>query len=250
MQTEFPWRDPEGLHHELEARTGRRLRLVLTDNSSRIISVKRGLLRGMIDLRLHRMFLCADTNVIAALAEWVKKPNGERPGKVLDAFISSNGHQIRPRPPRQIAVSTRGKWFDLEELFNEVNREEFGGQVDAVITWGRMPSRAVRRSIRFGSYSPELRLIRVHPFLDQAFVPRFFVRYIVFHEMLHAKMGIGESQTGRRLIHPRAFREREQAYRDYEAAVAWQNDRSNMARLLRRRAAARETLLQLAGKGR
>ena len=250
MQTEFPWRDPEGLHHELEAQTGLRLRLVLTDNSSRIISVKAGPRRGIIDLRLHRMFLCADARVIAALAEWVKKPKGKRPGKVLDAFISSNGHQIRPRPARRIAVSTRGKWFDLEELFNEVNRAEFGGEVSAVITWGRMPSRVVRRSIRFGSYSAELRLIRIHPFLDQAFVPRFFVRYIVFHEMLHAQMGIGESPTGRRLIHPPAFREQEQAYTDYEAAVAWQNDRSNMARLLRRRATVRETLLRLAGKGR
>ena len=36
-----------------------------------------------------------------------------------------------------------------------------------------------------GSYSVEDRVIRIHRSLDRSFVPRFFVEWIVFHEMLH-----------------------------------------------------------------
>ena len=96
-----------------------------------------------------------------------------------------------------------------------------------------MPTQRRRRSIRFGSYTPVDELIRIHPYLDQAFVPEFFVRYIVFHEMLHAHMGIEETPNGRRRIHPPAFRRREEEYGDYDRAVAWMNDESNLRRLLR-----------------
>ena len=36
-----------------------------------------------------------------------------------------------------------------------------------------------------GSYSADSKVIRIHPALDQPLVPRFFVEWIVFHEMLH-----------------------------------------------------------------
>src|SRR5690606_9202221 len=110
---------------------------------------------------------------------------------------------------------------DLQQLYDEVNRTEFEGAVDCGITWGRLPTRRRRRSIRFGSYSPKEHLIRIHPYLDQAFVPAFFVRYIVFHEMLHAVMGIEELPSGRRAIHPPAFKRREEQYPDFARAVRW-----------------------------
>ena len=56
----------------------------------------------------------------------------------------------------------------------------------AAITWGARTGRPKRRnSIKMGSYSVEDRLIRIHRSLDRVFVPRFFVAWIVFHEMLH-----------------------------------------------------------------
>ena len=36
-----------------------------------------------------------------------------------------------------------------------------------------------------GSYSVEDRLIRIHPTLDRPDVPRYYVAWIVYHEMLH-----------------------------------------------------------------
>jgi hypothetical protein len=68
--------------------------------------------------------------------------------------------------------------------------------------------------------------------LDQDFVPRFFVRYIVFHEMLHAFVGISRTPTGRRQVHSGTFKRLEKSYPEYEKAVAWQAVKKNLKRLL------------------
>ena len=94
---------------------------------------------------------------------------------------------------------------------------ELDGKVSGRITWGRGPKRRSRSSIQYGSWSDSERLIRIHPKLDSARVPGYFVRYIVFHEMLHAIV-----IKGGRVHHNREFRQREQAYPDYKRALAWQ----------------------------
>jgi len=63
-------------------------------------------------------------------------------------------------------------------------------------------------------------------------VPAYLVRFVVFHEMLHADLGIDSAPSGRRRIHPRAFREREARHPDCQRASAWLEVRANMAQLL------------------
>ncbi len=75
------------------------------------------------------------------------------------------------------------------------------------------------------------REIRIHPALDKPDVPRFFVAFIVFHEMLH-QLFPSERDTGRHVHHPRAFRDREKAFPLYEAAMTW--EREHLNQLLRR----------------
>ncbi len=227
-----PARGAEALERELEAQSGYRVSLTLTDNTSTMLSMKRNRARKAASLRLHRMFLTAPKAVVGALADWVAAPDRFRGGAVLDGYIDANRERIRGRRVGE-ARQTKGQVYDLDELFAEVNATEFGEEVVAAITWGRMPAARRRRSIRFGSYTPDDHLIRIHPLLDQASVPRFFIRYIVFHEMLHAVIGISRGPSGRRQIHTNAFKARERAYPDYARAVAWLNDPANLARLLK-----------------
>lgn len=222
------------LEAELRAQTGIRVGITVTDNKTRMVSVKRFPRQNSIRLRIHRMFLSAPPEVVDALGAWVQHPhsNGSQAGAVIDAFIKANRHCIRRRKKHTVQADGRGECYDLHALFDEVNAAEFEGAVDATIGWGRMAPNRRRRSIRFGSYFPEEHHIRIHPLLDQPDVPRFFVRYIVFHEMLHAYLGIEESEGGRRRIHSLAFRQREQRYPDYERAEAWIRDRRNLSALL------------------
>lgn len=225
-------RAANALHKDLGVRTGLEIRLRITNNSSTMMSVRYDAKGKLAIVGLHHMFLDAPVEIRKALAAWVLKPSAKLPGRKLQAFIEQQRHLISQSPPRPVVPRTDGRHFDLKALYNELNREWFAGEVKAPITWGKMPSLRRRRSIRFGSYSPGEDLIRIHPLLDQTFVPLFFVRYIVFHEMLHAHMGIEEGPDGRRRIHPPAFREREACYEDYDRALAWMEDEKNLRRLL------------------
>ncbi|MBI4558354.1 MAG: hypothetical protein HY706_12300 [Candidatus Hydrogenedentes bacterium] len=239
-QMEFGWRDEAGLRHELERETGLSLRLTLTDNVYHIMTMKPLRQENRVALRIHRMFLTADTPVVKALAGWVRRPRRGVSSRVLDQFIRGHRHLIRKGPAREASVQTAGRHHNLRAMFDGLNRTHFGGAVTARITWGNLPRRSARgkrrRSIRFGSYTAEDHIIRLHPFLDQPFVPEYFVRYIVFHEMLHAALGSEEDpDSGRRCVHTREFKQRERAYPDYPRATAWQNESPNIRRLLRYR---------------
>ncbi len=202
------------------------LELALTDNRRTMISTRRrgaGLL-----VRLHRMFLDAGPIVQAALGRYLARRDA-RASRLVGEFIEANRDRIRAAPPH--LLRTRGHHHDLSALLVEVSHAEFGGPLEGVrITWGRRGSARRKRSIRLGTYSHEERLVRIHPSLDAAWVPRFFVRYIVFHELLH-HVEPGVERNGRTEFHTPAFRAREQRYGDYVRALAW--EREHLPRLLR-----------------
>ena len=95
---------------------------------------------------------------------------------------------------------------------------------------GRWTARKRRRnSIKMGSYSVEDRLIRIHPSLDRPFVPRLFVEWIVYHEMLHQKHDI-PVVGGRRQFHTPEFLAEEATFDGFDRARHW--ERENLDRLL------------------
>jgi hypothetical protein len=233
-QLEFSWRNEDTLRRELELQTGLKLCLTLTDNTSTMLSIRRDRARGRTRVRAHRMFLSAEPRVIRAMAEWLTRPRAQQSGVIIDRFIEANRHRIRAERPRPGRFRTQGQFFDLQRYFDYLNDACFENSVTAAITWGRMPAATSRRrrSIRFGSYTQEDHLIRIHPLLDQGFVPDYVVQYIVFHEMLHAYLGVGVAPNGRRRIHTAEFRQAEQAYPDYQNAVSWLEHPRNLVRLL------------------
>jgi hypothetical protein len=130
-------------------------------------------------------------------------------------------------------VKTRGKAHDLREIFDRVNEAYFGGALgEVLITWGRRTRAPAgpRRTIKLGSYSAQERLVRIHPVLDRPWVPRYFVSYIVFHELLHHVVPPVRA-TGHLLLHPPEFLRREREFRYYDRAIAWEE--AHIARLLR-----------------
>ena len=231
-QLEFKWRDARALCEELEAHTGLTLQLTVTNNRSSVMFVRHDRLGGSAQVRLHHMFLSASETVVRALATWIRSPRARKSGGILDLFIRENTHLLRPAPLRPQPCRTRGLIHDLRIMYDELNARHFNNTVTAALTWGKQPTTQRRRSIRFGSYSPGEHIIRIHPLLDQEFVPAYFVRYIVFHEMLHAFLGIEDPETGRRRIHTGEFRRSEQAYPDYAIAFAWQAQHTNLRKLL------------------
>jgi predicted SprT family Zn-dependent metalloprotease len=83
--------------------------------------------------------------------------------------------------------------------------------------------------MRFGAYLPDSQSIRIHPALDQAFVPGYFVEFIVYHELLHHVIP-PTRLNGRYQIHSRTFHQRERQFPAYAEAMAWRQQ--SLRRLL------------------
>jgi hypothetical protein len=208
--------------------------VTLTDNRYTMISVRRAP-RGhgprRYEVRLHCMFVDADPVITRALARYVVD-NDREASRVLGDFIDANQDVVRGRQRRSPAqlILTAGDHHDLRAIFDELNTRYFGGTIDAAITWGARSGRPKRRhSIKMGSYSVEERLIRIHRSLDRAFVPRFFVEAVVFHEMLHQVHDI-KVKNGRREFHSKAFLADETRFDRYLEARLW--ERANLDELL------------------
>ncbi|MGA9523223.1 MAG: hypothetical protein WBV82_17275 [Myxococcaceae bacterium] len=216
----------DGLARRLAKDLGVVVRLAVTDNRSTMVSFRRA--STSVRIRVHHMFLDAPAHVEKAIADYAGRGRS-RAGDVIDAFIRESQPLIR-RDRTGSTLEPRGRCFDLQEIFDAVNQRYFGGAIQATIGWGKMPNKARRRSIRLGVYDHQAREIRIHPALDRPDLPRFFVEFIVFHEMLH-QLFPSSNGPGRRVHHPRAFREREKTYPHYAAALAWEKE--NLRLLLR-----------------
>jgi hypothetical protein len=208
---------------------GKGLSLIITENHYSMIAVRRR--ADGYAVRVHRMFAAAEPRIVRALARYVVH-NDVRASKLLGEFIEAHQHEIAPKPPRTraLVLRTAGQFHDLQIIFDDLNGRFFSGNLEARITWGPAPRRrGPRRSIKMGSYAVEDRLIRVHPALDRADVPGFFVSWIVYHEMLHGKHDIVRQGT-RRVFHSEAFLADERSYPDYALATAW--EKANLDKLL------------------
>src|SRR5262249_39972530 len=161
-----------GLEAVLTQQAGRSVRLVLTENRSVLLSFKRQ--RGVVHLRLHRMFLHAPFVVVQALARGLKRTSRSADGSVR-RFITETLPLVRKGPRPLPPLRTAGRAHDLREVYDRLNTRFFDGRLRVPITWGRGGGRARRGGLTFGSYDPVLRLIRIHPVLDRREVPLYFL---------------------------------------------------------------------------
>ena len=197
--------------------------VVFHDNASTMVSSRR---RGkVLCLRLHNMFFQADETVLSALSDFLRGARGGN--QLLDLFIESHRHLILIGRPRSCGSSV-GRRFDLLQIRDALNRFYFANPVIVPVVWGRFRL-GRRRSIRLGSYAFGEQVIRIHPALDQDFVPAYVVVGVVYHEMLHHVFG-EQKVGGRRSIHPPEFNILDERYVHYARASDWV--RQNLRRLL------------------
>src|SRR5512134_131789 len=106
------------LEATLAREAGRPLRLVLTDNRSVLLSVRRQ--AGTLLLRLHRMFLHAPECVVSALARNVRRSGRAAQGEVR-RFMNANLHRVRKSRREMPTLVTCGRAFDLAAVFADIN---------------------------------------------------------------------------------------------------------------------------------
>jgi len=226
----FKRKDVTHLQENLSRLVKKPVHLTITDNTHSMIHIRPS--NSGHKMRLHHMFLEADSEVLNSLARFVKSRNRKAPS-VLRSFVAANSYKIKqsPRKSRQTTVRSKGRFYDLDALFDQVNREYFANEIDCPITWGANRRVRNQNSIKLASYSDRTKTIRVHPALDKSYVPKYVIMGIVYHEMLHHHLGV-EHRNGRKIAHTKRFRQLEARYRDYHRLQAWKE--RNLNRLLGR----------------
>ena len=139
-----------------------------------------------------------------------------------------------PRLPlqRQLDLEQEGEHFDLRKIFEKLNRRYFGGRLrNYEVKWGRRRKERPREYFIFGTIQEEDRVIRINPALDQSFVPLWFLKYVLYHEMLHSVVPDEALPGGRRRVHTEEFNRRERLYPNYTRARRWEED--NLGKFLR-----------------
>jgi predicted metal-dependent hydrolase len=175
-----------------------------------------------VSVRMHRIFLSAENDVLKEITDFIKNSNKKTP--LIRNFINQNTYRLEDKPPKKVSVRTLGKHYNLLDIYNAINKEYFEEKISATITWGtKGPRRAAARRT-LGSYSFHNVLIRINPILDTKSVPRYFLEFVVYHEMLHADMD-NKNKPGRRLLHSKEFKKREKQFKHYDRALAWERKR-------------------------
>jgi hypothetical protein len=138
--------------------------------------------------------------------------------------------RAKARLPRKLR--TRGACVDLRAIADRLNAKYFEGALRFEISFGRVVrGRRPRQTIQFGVYDARAKWIRIHPLLDAPWIPKRFVEFIVYHEMLHAAEPPVRDRAGGFRHHGPQFRERERRFVGHAAALAW--EKRNIRKLLR-----------------
>lgn len=180
--------------------------------------------RPGLEVRLSWFFADAPPDVREAVARWLRVGRRARKSsELLDRWIATTLAELPPAPRREPRVEPRGEVHDLRALARELDvRGHVELETQPRLTWGRRRRSRARHSLQLGSYQPGEHLVRVHPVLDQDWVPEWFVRYVLFHELLHAALPADRTDGPRTVHHPPEFRRRERSYPDYRRALLWQ----------------------------
>jgi len=159
---------------------------------------------------------------------WIQLSAAEQMGKKTKRKVAYSKLPMQ----RQLNLQHEGKHFDLRQIFDDLNERYFRGRLRGYkVVWGRRRKHRPREYFIFGTIQEEDRVIRINPLLDQLFVPLWFLRYVLYHEMLHSVVPDKPLPNGRRRVHTEEFNRRERQFRGYRRARRWEE--ANLARFLR-----------------
>ena len=223
-------RDPvaASLAQALQGRVAGRIAVIPTNNRVRLVSFRKR--RGGVEVRVARRLMALGDQVIAPIVGFVcDDPTSRGQLRRLYGLLPETPGRRRQRP----TMTPRGEVYDLTAIRDHESIRALGAPSDVDITWGpRRRKWRPQRSIRLGAYYFDQSYIRIHRRLDDPAVPDWFVGFVVFHELLHHRIGAGQ-RGGRRILHPPEFRAAEAQHPRFHDAQAW--EAKELPRLLRRR---------------
>jgi len=130
--------------------------------------------------------------------------------------VSKQAERIRQTRGRKVISSAQGEVYDLDEVFEAVNRRFFHGLLGRpTLTWS---AHVAKRML--GHYDAAHNTIVVSRVFDRPGTPRYAIEYLLYHEMLHLKHPV-RVRAGRRCVHSREFQAEERLFPELAEAKAY-----------------------------
>jgi predicted metal-dependent hydrolase len=181
---------------------------------------------GVLHVRVSDLLEGAPENILKAIAHILLSKIYRKPIEPLHAtryrrYVSSHdmtakAHLVRQMRGRKRIESARGRVYDLDEVFEHLNRQFFHGLLARPqMTWSRSHARN-----SLAHYDPAHNAIVVSRVFDHLRVPRYAIEYIVYHEMLHLKHPV-KLRGSRRCVHGPEFQAEEKMFPQLEDAKAF-----------------------------
>lgn len=150
-----------------------------------------------------------------ALAEVVFSNGSKEP--IAQATMGDEYQSIQAELEALCGVKERaaGVHHDLRASFDRANTRYFGGDLARPrLTWSRTFT-----GRKFGHYDPIRDTVMISSTLDHADVPAFVVDFVMYHELLHKKLGV-DWRNGRQAVHTPEFKAQERYFEQYVEAEA------------------------------
>jgi predicted metal-dependent hydrolase len=178
---------------------------------------------GVVYVRISDLLEGAPESVIEAIAHILLAKMYRKPIESLHAVryrryvsshdITAKAHLVRQVRGRKRIDSAQGQAYNLDEIFEALNRQFFYGLLARPqMTWSRSHARN-----SLGHYDPAHNAIVVSRVFDHVRVPRYAVEYIVYHEMLHLKHPV-KLRGSRRCVHGPEFQAEEKLFPELDKA--------------------------------
>ncbi len=130
--------------------------------------------------------------------------------------VLKQAERIRQDRGRKRISTPLGHLWDLEEVFESVNRRFFHGLLGRpTLTWS---AHVAKRML--GHYDAAHNTIVVSRVFDRPGTPRYAIEYLLYHEMLHLKHPV-RVRAGRRCVHSREFQAEERLFPELDVARAY-----------------------------
>jgi hypothetical protein len=124
--------------------------------------------------------------------------------------------EVRRRRGYKRTTSPRGRFYDLDLLFDQLNARYFEGSLAKPrLSWSERKTRRI-----LGHHDHVHGAIVVSKSLDSEQIPRLVVDYVLYHEMLHVRHP-ARVVGGRKIYHGKQFREDERCFEGFEDALMW-----------------------------
>jgi hypothetical protein len=185
---------------------------------------------SLLQISTQESFCYAPDSVLIALLEIALGNHSRNIQQQIRDFTFSQSYQSAREKLEYLGIPkgslAAGAIHDLVTSFQRVNQAYFGNQMaEPHLVWN---SRLTIR--KFGHFQWDTDTVMVSRTLDQPQVPEFVVDYVMYHELLHKKLGT-RLVNSRRMVHTGLFRKQEASYARLEEAQNFLNRISRTKKL-------------------